>query len=307
MPLQKIILIVGPTAVGKSDLAYDLAGRVPAQIVSCDSAQVYKELNIVTNKPSIAIQQRIPHHVIDEVSVTDSFNVSQYNDLANAAIRAILKQDQVPIVVGGTGLYVKVLLDGLFESGDPDIEYRENLRKEQEQFGADHLHRRLAEVDAVSAEAIHPNDIKKIIRALEVYHQEGRPMSELKKECRGLCDEYDVRVFGVHCSRDRLYERINARVVEMVEAGALEEIRAVRDLKISSSASGIIGLREMLGHLNGEHDLERAIYLMQLNTRHFAKRQFTWFNAERRLTWLNREDYHSLTLMTDEILRKINL
>ncbi|MBZ0165177.1 MAG: tRNA (adenosine(37)-N6)-dimethylallyltransferase MiaA, partial [Candidatus Omnitrophica bacterium] len=278
MPRDKVIFIVGPTAVGKSAAAYAVAEYCHhPQIVSCDSVQVYRELDIVSNKPSTDLLTKIPHHLVNIISVAEQFDVFRFNQLARTAIRTILAQGGTPLVVGGSGLYMKILLDGIFSGEGADAQLRERLLQDAQELGRAHLHQRLVGLDPAAAAKIHPNDLKKVVRALEVYLLDRRPISEKQRECEGIWDLYDVRLIGLNEDRQILYQRINRRVEAMIEAGALEELRRLKGREISSSASGIIGLREIFSYLDGERSLEQAIELMKRNTRRFAKRQLTWY------------------------------
>jgi len=287
MPSQKVIFIVGPTAVGKSDLALELAKHFTSQIVSCDSVQVYREINIASNKPSKEILNNVPHHLVNIISVKDRFDVSQFYQLANTAIEKILVSKELPLVVGGSGLYVKILLDGIFKGANPDLELREQLRAEAEQFGNEHIYRQLQVMDPVSAGKIHPNDVKKIIRALEVCLLEGLPISDKQQQREGIGSKYDITIIGFNSRRELLYGRINQRVDDMFDAGLIEEIRSLNGADLSPSAAGIIGIKEVRAYLRGECDLETAKNMMKQNTRRFAKRQLTWFRKEKRVHWID--------------------
>lgn len=287
MPSKKVIVIAGPTAVGKSEIALELAKLYAAQIVSCDSAQVYKEISIVSSKASAEDLKNVPHHLVDLISVRDRFDVSQFYQLASHAVEQILKANQLPLVVGGSGLYVAILLDGIFKGGAPDIELRKQLRGEAEQYGPEHVYNRLRTVDPVSAGRIHPNDLKKVIRALEVALVEGAPISAKQRERKGIWGQYDITVIGLNCERELLYERINRRVDVMFEAGLVREIERLDHMELSPSAAGIIGIKEVQGYLRGEYDLDAAKNKMKQNTRRFAKRQLTWFRKEKRLQWID--------------------
>lgn len=286
MRSKKVVFIVGPTAIGKSDIAFEMAKDLKLQIVSCDSVQVYKEIHIASNKPSPEILERIPHHLVNIVSLKDRFDVSRFYQLAGTAVESILDSRQLPVVVGGSGLYVKVLLDGIFKGSDPDLKLREQLRDEAEEYGNEYLYDRLNSVDPASARKIHPNDLKKIIRALEVCVVEGRPISDKQQPCDGLWNKYDITVFGLNGAREMIYDQINKRVDVMFEAGLIEEIKRIDGITLSPSASGIIGIREVRGYLKGEYGLDTAKDLMKQNTRRFAKRQLTWFRKEKRVNWL---------------------
>lgn len=302
MTQDKVVVIVGPTAVGKSAVAYALAAQLPLpHIISCDSAQVYREIAIASNKPGPDILERFAHHLVGIISVTERFDVFQFYELAGEIIQNVLRAGGLPLVVGGSGLYMKILLDGIFEGEAADLELRARLLSEARLRGRQHLHGKLQSLDPAAAEKIHPNDLKKLVRALEVCLLEGRPISEKQKEGRGIWGRYDVRLIGITEDRDTLYDRINRRVDEMFAQGIVEEVRAIKELAVSPSAAGLIGLREVLEYLDGKIDLERAKELMKRNTRRFAKRQLTWFRKEERITWVRREP----GMREEDIVRRI--
>lgn len=282
---QKVVFIVGPTAVGKSKIAFELAKKINGEIVSCDSMQVYKEVAIANNKPTEEEKERIVHHLIDVVSVEKDFDVVKFNRVALDAIDLILKEGKCPIVVGGSGMYVKVLLDGIFEGADKDPELRAQLLQEAEDKGNDFIYQKLLKLDDKAAEKIHPNDTKRIIRALEVCLKEKKPISELQQQRQGIWGKFDILVFGINRDRKELYTIIEDRVEQMFESGIVKEVESLNKKKLSATAKSIIGIREIEGYLNGDYDQDRAKYLMKLHTRHLAKRQLTWFRKENRIQW----------------------
>ncbi len=286
MNSKKIVFIVGPTAVGKSDVGLCLCAKIPGEIVSCDSMQIYREINIASNKPSREVLKKVPHHLIDILSVRDEFDVARYNELALAAIADIHRRGRIPIVVGGSGMYMQVLLDGIFQGGVKNESLRKDLKGQAHQYGNQFIYDKLKEEDPEAAQKIHPNDTRRIVRALEICLTERIPISELQKQRRGLWGAYDIRVFGLNCDREQLYERINRRVEQMFEKGLVEEIEKVREAPWSLTAKKIIGVQEVMGFLNKEYDLAQAKERMKLNTRRLAKRQLTWFRKEKRIQWI---------------------
>ena len=282
-----IVFIVGPTGVGKSDAACLLAHNIGGEIVSCDAMQVYREVNVACDKPSKEDRQRIPHHMLDVVSVTEEFDVAAFRRLAIAVIDDIISRGKVPIVVGGSGMYVSVLLDGIFESGTPNETLRGQLYKQAERDGSVVLHNQLTAVDPEAAAKIHANDVKRIVRALEVNLNLNKPISKLQKERDGLWGKYPIKIFALNRDREKLYARVEARIDRMFTNGLVEEVRHLSQMPLSRSAATLIGIPEVSGFLKGEYDLERAKYLMKLNTRHYAKRQLTWFRRDERLTWID--------------------
>lgn len=305
MNSQKIVFVVGPTSVGKTAVSLRLANEIHAEIVSCDAVQVYKELAIVSNKPSPEILRQIPHHLVNVVSVQEDFDVAAFRRQAVSAIEDILRRNKVPLVVGGSGLYMAVLLDGIFEGAAKDENFRQELQQEADEKGTDVLYQRLSTVDPKAAQKIHPNDLKRIVRALEVFEVRQEPISSLQKQRRGLWLEYDIRVFALNRLRAQLYERINQRVEAMFEEGLVEEIKKLRTLRLSQAARRIIGVGEVNGLIDGKYDASRAKYLMKLNTRHYAKRQLTWFRKDQRLKWIMLKDNDDQQEACFEIMREI--
>ncbi len=285
--MKKIIFIVGPTAVGKTDIAFILAKEINGEIISCDAMQVYKEINIASNKPSQKILQGIPHHLINIISAEEEFDVAQFNRLAQGAIKEIHKKNHIPIIVGGSGMYMQILLDGIFEAkGKRDDSLREQLKQEAQEKGTRSLYDTLQKKDPQAALKIHPNDLRRIIRALEVLALEKKPISQIQKNRQGLWGKYAIHLFGLTRERKDIYQRIEARVEEMFKEGIVEEIKGLKLAQWSHTADRIIGVREIQGYLKGEYDMERAKYLMKLNTRHLAKKQLTWFRKEKRIHWI---------------------
>lgn len=301
MTSHKIIFIVGPTAVGKSEVAYSLARRINGEIVSCDSMQVYKELRVVTSKPSPRMLKTVTHHLVDCVSVGEEFDVARFNALALEAIRAIHARDHVPIVTGGSGLYMQILLDGIFPAAPKNEDVRNDLKEQARRHGSEYLYKKLQKVDFKAALRIHPNDVRRIIRALEVYKTRREPISGLHKKRRGLWEKYAIRAFALTMDRDTLYKRIDRRVDDMFDRGAVEEIKSLEGIPLSLTAERLIGLREIRGSLDGLYDERHARELMKLNTRRFAKRQLTWFRKEKRLEWITVQGNDTVEDITDKL------
>ena len=290
-----LIFIVGPTAVGKSETGLVLSNffNKGAEIVCCDAMQVYREITIANDKPSLKAQARLPHHLAGILSVTEDFNVARYRELAVPIIQDVQKRGKTPLIIGGSGMYMSVLLDGIFtchsrESGNP---YEENLREEisrqLDSEGSTVLHEQLRTLDPKAAGKIHPNDPQRIVRALEVTLSTGQPLSQLQEKREGLWGKMPIKIFALNRPRQELYQQVEARIEDMFTQGLVEEIKQVSALPLSRTAQKIIGIPEIMGYLKGEHDLERAKYLMKLHTRHYVKRQMTWFRRDKRLTWID--------------------
>lgn len=284
---KRIVFIVGPTAVGKSEIAVALAKKINAEIISCDSMQIYKEMNILTSKPSITLRKKIPHYLIDLISPSKEYNVSDYNKEALKIIKKIFKKGKIPIFVGGTGLYVSVLIDGIFKGRAKNQRIRNKLYELSKSKGNRYIYNRLKKVDPEAAGKIHPNDKKRIIRALEVFESLGKPISLLQKQRKGLKDKYDIEVFCLNMKRSNLYKRIDQRVERMFENGLINEVKGLLRSRLIKTASYAIGIQELKGYFDGLYDLEETKRLIKRDTRHYAKRQLTWFRKDKRINWVN--------------------
>jgi tRNA dimethylallyltransferase len=298
---KRIIFIVGPTAVGKTQVAVELAKKSNAEIISCDSMQIYKGMDIITSKPSPALRKAVSHHLIDVVSAASEYNVSRYRREALKKVREIGKRGKMPLFVGGTGLYMSILMDGIFKTKSQNPAIRSRLTKQAQTFGSKYLHRRLSSVDTEAAAKIHPHDVKRIIRALEVFESTGQPISKLQKERRGLESEYAVRIFCLNMPRHSLYQRIEGRIDKMFKQGLISEVKRLFKSKLSRTAACAIGIKEVKGYLEGLYGLEEAKRLMIRNSCLYAKRQLTWFRKDKRIQWMDISDKEK----GKEIARKI--
>lgn len=287
--MYPVIFIVGPTATGKTEVAYFLAKKIGAEIISCDSMLVYREPKIATAKPPAKMLSEVKHHFIDIISVTQTYSVYQYYRDTSKVIKDFYNKGQPVVVCGGTGLYFKALLDGIFVQLQKDTRIRDDLCKEADQLGLEKMYHRLEELDPVTAGKISEKDKKRIIRALEVYYLTGKPISEKKKEAEGLWPELPCKIFGLSLERQALYEKINSRTDWMFEEGVVNEIRDLFDKKLSLTAAKIISINEVKNYLEGKISLEEARELIKKNTRNFAKRQITWFKKDSRINWVNIE------------------
>ena len=281
----KVPIIVGATASGKSALAMRIAEEIGGEIVSCDSMQIYRRMNIGTAKPTAEEQSRVRHHLIDVIEPWESFSCADYAKLADEAIRDVIARGKMPIVCGGTGLYLDALLrGGLAEEADCDENYRNELNALAEEKGNDYVHGLLRDLDPESADAIHPNNRKRVIRALEVCRVTGRKKSEIDRENSAFDGAYEPLAVGLfYTDRAVLYERIDRRVDQMLEEGLLDEVRALDREGIferSKTAAGAIGYKELLGFIRGETTLAEASDTLKMATRRYAKRQCTWFGAK---------------------------
>jgi len=286
----RIIFLVGPTAIGKSALAIGLARKINAEIISCDSMQIYKGLDILSSKPDKKMCGEVKHHLLDVASPEKEFNVALYRRLALQAIKNIHRRKKIPLFVGGSGLYMSVVIDGIFKEAGADLKIRRRLYEEAENKGINFLYERLRGIDAQAARKIHPNDLKRIVRALEVYQKTGKTISELKKTRKGLSDKYDILIFGLNKDREKLYQDINSRVEEMFEQGLVTEVKKLMPLKLSLTCRQAIGINEIKGYLEGKYGLEEAKELIKRNTRRYAKRQLTWFRKDKRIIWIGAQE-----------------
>lgn len=283
---ERLVFLVGPTAIGKTEISLELAGLINGEIVSCDSMQVYKGMDIGTSKPAKDLLVKIPHHMIDVIEPSAEFSVAQFRRMAVKSIEDIIARGRVPLIVGGSGLYMKVLIDGIFEAPSTDREFRTRLKQEADEFGAGILYKKLQEADKEAASRIHPNDLRRILRALEVCEKAKAPISQLKTNTVGLSDKYDIRIFGLNMERPVLYKKIEERVDLMFEEGLVEEARGLMRQEPSLTASQALGYKEIFAFLRGEYDIGEAKRLIKRNTRHYAKRQLTWFRRDNRVEWI---------------------
>ena len=291
---KKIIFIVGPTAVGKSAVAFSLARQIEGEIISCDSMQVYKEISIASSKPTLKDRADVAHHLLDVVSVSEEFDVVRYKRLALVAMEGIFKKNKIPIIVGGSGLYMTALLDGIFEGKSKDQKFRDESEAHVREKGSEALYQQLRTMDPEAAVKIHPHDTRRIIRALEVNTIEKQPLSKINSKRQGLWGNHDIVIFALNRKRDALYASINTRVEEMFKAGIVEEVKTIRKESLSLTVKQLIGIKEILGFLDDDYDLPRAAYLIKLHTRHLAKRQLTWFRKDKRLNWIMIDEADSL-------------
>ncbi|MBU1999355.1 MAG: tRNA (adenosine(37)-N6)-dimethylallyltransferase MiaA [Candidatus Omnitrophica bacterium] len=300
---KNIIFLVGPTAVGKSECAVKFAKKINAEIISCDSMQIYKGMDILTSKPHLVLRKKIPHHLISLISPQKEFNASQYRKIAIREIGEIYDRGKIPLFVGGTGLYMSVLIDGIFDLKTENKIIRSHLEKEAKAKGSSHLYKKLKKIDLLAAQKIHPNDLKRIIRALEVFEVTGSRISELQTQKHGLGENYDIKIFCLDMGRQELYKKINARVERMFKQGLAAEVKKLLKLKLSRTARYAIGLREIKRYLDGEYDLESAKESIKRNTRRYAKRQLTWFRKDKRIRWIKVEIDDSPKVIAERIIR----
>lgn len=287
MSLPLLVAILGPTASGKTALSLHVAERLQGEIVSCDSVAVYRELEIGTAKPSKEERQRVPHHLIDIAGPEELVTAGDYSRLARQAIAEIAARGHLPIVVGGSGLYLRALLEGLFPGPPRSEELRFRLRERASERGTDYLHKLLRRIDPAAAQTIHANDVPKVVRALEVSISARAPMTGLWQQGRDALQGFRILRVGLNPDREALYARINQRAREMFSAGLLEETRTLMD-RYGSSVWPLnsLGYKQAMQHLRGEISLEQAIVAAQQGHRNYAKRQMTWFRREPEVHWI---------------------
>jgi len=294
----KLAVIVGPTATGKSTLAVEIAKRMNGEIVSADSVAVYKGLNIGSAKPTLAERGGIPHHMIDCAGPAESFTVSDYQTGARTAIDAISQNGRLPILAGGTGLYISAVTTGLdFTDAGRDENFRKAWEEKEETHPGSAIEE-LKKIDEKRAGELHPNDFKRIVRALEVFHLTGVPMSEQTGEFRKSDSPYRLAVVGLTMPREMLYGRIENRVDGMLREGLVEEVRGLLEGGLDPNAPSMQGLgyKEIADYINGSCSFEQAVYLIKQNTRRFAKRQLTWFKRDPRILWFDVSEYEQNAL-----------
>lgn len=305
---RPLIILTGPTAVGKTALSIGLAKAVGGEIISADSMQVYRGMDIGTAKILPSEMQGVPHHLIDILDPVEPFHVAAFQEYCKHCIEEIYERGHVPILVGGTGFYIQaVLYDVDFTQTDADTAYREALQQEAEEQGAEALHRKLLHVDPEAAEQIHPHNVKRVIRALEYFHQTGQKISAHNAEEHQKTSPYQFRYYVLSLPREILYERINQRVDQMRQDGLEEEVRRLADAGCTRDMVSMQGLgyKEILQALDGEMTLEEAYDKIKQETRHFAKRQFTWFRRERDVTWLQKEQFSSELELLEYCIRDL--
>ena len=281
-----VVVIVGPTASGKTSASIELAQKMNGEIISADSMQIYQEMNIGTAKPSKEEMNGVKHYLLDFLSPEENFNVTLYKEKAEEAIEEILKKGKTPIIVGGTGLYVSTLIHGIeFSEVPEDLKFRDEMGKMAEVKGKEYLHQELMKVDPVSAQNIDQNNVRRVIRALEIYHVTGKTKTELDAMSQKEVP-YDYLVYGIETPREKLYERINLRVDKMLEAGLVEEVSyLVTHYQVSKTAMQGLGYKEVVEYLNHKLTYEEMVEKIKQESRRYAKRQLTWFRRETCITW----------------------
>ncbi len=304
--LPKVIVIIGPTCSGKTDLAISLGGKIPSEIISADSRQVYKYLTIGTAKPTEKELQKVKHHFVDFLNPDENYNVSKFEKDVLKQIGQIIDNKRTPIIVGGSGLYIRAIVDGIFDVVDTDEKYRMELMNYRKKFGNEFLYEELKKVDPESAKNLIPQNWKRIIRALEVYKLAGKPIWKLQQEYKR---ETNLQFFqyGLNWERKILYKNIELRVDKMIKSGLVDEVKKILKLGYSKDINALntVGYKEIIEYVEGKTTLERAIELIKRNTRRYAKRQFTWFGKDKRIKWFNINKKNDLKKIAESIAADI--
>ena len=291
---KPIVVLTGPTAVGKTELSIQLAKAIGGAIISADSMQVYKYMDVGSAKITPEEMDGVRHYLVDELEPFDEFHVVKFQEYAKKYLNEIYAHGKIPIIAGGTGFYIQALLNDIdFTEQESDSAYRKELEALAEEHGNQYLHDRLKEVDPESAEAIHPNNRKRVIRALEFFQETGGKISEHNAKEQMRTSPYNFAYFVLNDERSHLYKRIDARVDKMIEDGLEAEVRRLKEMGCTKDMVAMqgIGYKEMLSYLDGSYSLEEAVYIIKRETRHFAKRQITWFKRERDVIWLNKNEF----------------
>ena len=291
---QPLLVLTGPTAVGKTKLSIALAKAIGGEIISADSMQVYRHMDIGSAKITPSEMDGVPHYLVDVLEPDEEFHIVKFQQMAKEAVSQIYANGHIPILVGGTGFYIQAVTRDIdFTQAQCEDDYRKELEQMVQEKGSHYLHQMLKEVDPVSAEEIHENNVKRVIRALEFYHQNGTPISEHNEEQKKQVSPYNLAYFVLNAPREILYERIDRRVDQMLEEGLVKE---VEELKREGCHRGMVsmqglGYKEILAYLEGEYSLEEAVRILKRDTRHFAKRQLTWFRRESDVIWVDKEKF----------------
>lgn len=291
---KPLIVLTGPTAVGKTKLSISLAKAVGGEIISADSMQIYKYMDIGSAKIKPEEMQGVPHYLVDELMPDEEFHIVRFQQMAKAAMEKIYSHGHIPILVGGTGFYIQAVTRDIdFTEAIQEDGYRKELEALAEERGPEYLHQMLREVDPKSAQEIHANNVKRVIRALEFYHQNKTPISNHNEEQKERKSPYNLAYFVLNAPRELLYERIDRRVDEMLADGLVKEVEGLKAMGCHQGMVSMQGLgyKEILAYLDGENPLEEAVRILKRDTRHFAKRQLTWFRREPEVTWVNKDEF----------------
>ncbi|MBU3142030.1 tRNA (adenosine(37)-N6)-dimethylallyltransferase MiaA [Clostridium sp. CF012] len=307
--MKDLFILAGPTAIGKTEISIKLAQRLNGEIISADSMQIYKSMDIGSGKISKEDMNGVPHHLLDIIEPSENFSVAEFKEKAETAIELITNKNKLPMLVGGTGFYINSLIYNYsFAETIKDEEYRDYLTKLAVTEGNEHVHSLLKVIDEESFNKLYPNDLKRVIRALEVYRISGKPMSVFKEEQNILDIPYNVYYFVLNMDRQKLYSRINSRVDVMVKNNLVQEVIELKKMGYNSDMQSMkgIGYKELLYYLNHEISLDEAIEMIKQGSRNYAKRQLTWFRKDPRINWINKDDFKSDDKIVDYIVSQLN-
>ncbi|HHY76968.1 MAG TPA: tRNA (adenosine(37)-N6)-dimethylallyltransferase MiaA [Clostridiales bacterium] len=303
---QKLLIIAGPTAVGKTNISVRVAEKLYGEIISADSAQVYKYMDIGTAKITKEEMKGIKHYMLDLLYPNETFSAALFKEKAERYINDITARGKLPIIVGGTGLYINSLLNN-FEFTDSiiDNEYRNELKRIANEKGNKYVHEMLKGIDDVSYNKLHPNDLKRVIRALEVYKNTGKPITYFQALSKQQPCKYDFCYIGLNMNREKLYKRIEDRVDKMIEAGLVREVEKLLEMGYNKGHTALqaLGYKEIIDYLHNKYSLDEAIKTLKKNTRNYAKRQLTWFRNDNRIFWLHVDNYYSMEILVENIIR----
>lgn len=302
---ENLFILIGPTAIGKTDLSIKLAQMMNGEIISADSMQIYKYMNIGSAKVTKEEMQEVPHHLIDNVYPDEDFTVANYKNHATTLISNINKEGRLPIIAGGTGLYINSIVYNLqFTEVPPN----ESIRNQLELLSNEDLYKELENIDNTSANKLNVNDRKRVIRALEIYKSTGKTMSEYNKDFRMENQDYNLVMIGLNMDRARLYDRINRRVDIMINSGLIDEVKGLLEMGYNKNLVSMqgIGYKEIIMYLEEEISLDESIALIKQKSRNYAKRQLTWFRRDERIKWMNLDDYSNLEKLSKDIIQYTN-
>jgi tRNA dimethylallyltransferase len=287
----KVLVILGPTGVGKTKVSLEVADKLKGEILCADSRQIYRFMDIGTAKPKPEEREKVVHHLIDVINPNERFTAANFAEEAKKIIRDLIAREKSPVVVGGTGLYIRALIRGFFKGPKGNVKIRERLKKTAEEKGKEFLHRKLANIDPEAAQRIHPNNLIRVIRALEVYELTGTPLSQLQKKGEYEKKEFDFIQIGLNLNRKKLYQNIEKRVDQMMDEGLLDEVRKLKSLGYSKDLTPLktLGYKELFSYMEGNLSLTEAVNMIKKHTRNYAKRQLTWFRKEENTTWFDAE------------------
>lgn len=304
--MNKVPVIVGPTGIGKTEVSLRLAENFPIEIISADSRQIYKFLDIGTAKPKPGILEKITHHFIDQLSPVETYSAGVFGRDARDLIHRLLKESKLPVVVGGSGFYIQALIDGLSEIDSVDPSIREQLQNRLNKEGIERLHDELSSVDPFLAEKTKNSDKQRVLRGLEVYYSLGIPLSQIQSQ-KPIPADFRFIMIGLNSRRELLYEKINKRVDQMIEMGLVNEVRGLKELGYTEELNALntVGYKEVFEHLKGNFDFDTMVEKIKMHTRRYAKRQLTWFKRDKRIRWFNLDDYEDSENLITTIIEYI--